>query len=415
MTETAARDGFRALIAAPSFLRLWTIGGCVNAMRWFDVLTAALFTMDMTGSGLAVALVTAARSFPMLMFGAFAGVLSEAANRKHVMVAAHSLAAGASAVVLILAALGVARPWHLGLAAFASGCVWSTEMATRRRMVGEAVPARLVPRAMAMDTLSGSLMRLIGPISAGAIYELVGLTGAFAVSMGFYLFAALLGAGLRYSQEVKRLSLAQVPRDLAEGLRFARAHTIINGVLVVTIVMNLLGFPYAALVAPLGRLHFHVSPTLIGMLAAAESCGAFLGGLRLAGGDPPGAGRVLMVGGSLLMLGCVALMPLMPWFWLACLLLVGGGMGSAAFANMQSSLVILHAPMHMRSRLMGLLTVCIGAGPVGILLVGVLADWVGPLWAIDMIAVTGFVLVALAGLVWKRRERVELDKSGSGG
>jgi len=413
MTETTARDGFRALVAAPSFLRLWTIGGCVNAMRWFDVLTAALFTMDMTGSGLAVAVVTAARSFPMLMFGAFAGVLSEAANRKHVMVTAHALAACASASVLLLALLGVAQPWHLGLAAFVSGCVWSTEMATRRRMVGEAVPAPLVPRAMALDTLSGSLMRLIGPISAGAIYEIVGLTGAFAVSMGFYAMAALLGAGLRYSQEVKRLSLAQVPRDLAEGLRFARAHTIINGVLVVTIVMNLLGFPYAALVAPLGRLHFHVSPTLIGVLAAAESCGAFLGGLRLAGGDPPGAGRVLMVGGSLLMLGCVALMPLMPWFWLACLLLVAGGMGSAAFANMQSSLVIMHAPTHMRSRLMGLLTVCIGAGPLGILLVGVLADAFGPLWAIDIIAVFGFVLVVWAGMAWKRREQAELANPGS--
>jgi hypothetical protein len=66
----------------------------------------------------------------------------------------------------------------------------------------------------------------------------------------------------------------------------------------------------------------------------------------------------------------------------------------------------------MRSRLMGLLTVCIGAGPLGILLVGVLADWVGPLWAIDAIAVSGFALVAWAGLAWKRREQAELAKQG---
>ena len=45
---------------------------------------------------------------------------------------------------------------------------------------------------------------------------------------------------------------------------------------------------------------------------AAESFGAFLGGLWLAGGDPPGKGRVLMVGGSLLFLVCAALMPLAP-------------------------------------------------------------------------------------------------------
>ena len=59
-----------------------------------------------------------------------------------------------------------------------------------------------------------------------------------------YLLAAILATGLRHDQDSRRLILGQVPRDLAEGLRFARGHTIIGGVLLVTIAMNLLGFPY---------------------------------------------------------------------------------------------------------------------------------------------------------------------------
>jgi MFS family permease len=140
-------------------------------------------------------------------------------------------------------------------------------------------------------------------------------------------------------------------------------------------------------------------------MAASESFGAFLGGLWLTSGDPPGKGRTLMVGGSLLFLVCAALMPLAPIFSLACALLVAGGCGSAAFANMQTSLIITYAPPHIRSRLMGLLTVCIGAGPVGILLVGTLATVVGPLGAVDAIELSGFVAVAAAGLIWRRRER----------
>ena len=61
-----------------------------------------------------------------------------------------------------------------------------------------------------------------------------------------------------------------MPRDLAEGLAFARGHVVIAGVLLVTMAMNLLGFPYAALIAPIGRQHFMVSPALVGVLAAAE-------------------------------------------------------------------------------------------------------------------------------------------------
>ena len=407
VSDTPQKPGLRVLLATPSFRRLWAIGGCVTAMRWHEVLAAALFTLDVTGSGLAVAVVTAARSLPMFVLGAFAGVLSEAVNRKHIMIAGYLLAAGASASIAILSALGWARPWHLGIAALAAGTVWATEMATRRRMVGEAVTTQLVPRALALDTMSNSLTRLIGPVVAGAMYEWGGLTLAFTVSTCVFLLAACLGSGLQHRQETRRLALSQVPRDLAEGFAYARTHTVIAGVLVVTIAMNLLGFPYSALLPPIGWQLFEVGPILIGVLAAAEAFGSLLGGLRLASGDPPGSGRVLMVGGSLLFLGAVALMPLTPWFWPACALLVVAGIGASAFANMQTSLIILHAPPAMRSRLMGLLTVCIGMGPWGILLAGTLAGLFGPLVAIDTIAFAGFASVAWCGLYWKRREKQE--------
>jgi MFS family permease len=401
----ATRPGIGVLLANATFLRLWSIGGCVNAMRWFEVLAAALFTLDATGSDLAVAVVSAARTMPMLLLGAFAGVVTESVNRKHVLLIGQTLTAMASATVAVLGALGLAEPWHVACAALVAGTVWSTEMATRRRMVGECVPGAMVSRALALDTTSNSFTRLIGPVIAGTIYQFAGIAGAFAFSACVYALAAALVAGLPYRQEVRKLVLGNVPRDLAEGLSFARRHVIITGVLGVTIAMNLLGFPYSALAAPLGKEVFHVSPLLIGVLAAAEAFGAFLGGLRLARGDPPGSGRPLMVGGSLLFLACVALMPQSPFFWLACGLLTLGGFGSAAFANMQTSLIITHAPPQIRSRLMGLLTVCIGMGPLGILLVGFLAESFGLRHAIDMMSLTGFVAVAWVGWRWRQKEK----------
>jgi MFS family permease len=392
------------LLSSRTFLRLWAIGGCVNTMRWFEVLSAALFTLDETGSGLAVAVVTAARTLPMLLLGAFAGVMSEAVDRKRILLIGQVDAGLGSATIAVLAAFGVARPWHVGVAALLAGTVWSTEMSTRRRMVGECVAGPLVPRALALDTVTNSVTRLIGPMAAGTAYQTLGLAGAYAVSACVYLVAVILVAGLAYQQTARRIVLSQVPRDLAEAFAFARGHVIIGGVLAVTIAMNLLGFCYSALVAPIGRQVFMVSPTLTGMLAGAESFGALLGGLWLTGGGPRLSGRTLMVGGSLLFLVCVMLMPFAPSFLLACLLLVIGGFGSSAFANMQTSLIVLHAPPQLRSRLMGLLTVCIGSGPLGILLIGVLADRFGPLLAVDITATAGLLAVSLIGLAWRRND-----------
>jgi MFS family permease len=405
VTVLTSSSGLRALLASPAFLRLWSIGGCVNTMRSFEVLSAALFTLDATGSGFDVALVSAARTMPMFLLGAFSGVVTEAVNRKQVLVFGQVLTSLASASVALLALAGIARPWHVAVAALVAGVVWSTEMATRRRMVGECVEPRLVSRALALDTMSNSFTRLLGPVFAGVLYQRLGLAGTFGFSACVYAFAAFLAAGVAHRQSIRRLVFGNVPRELAEGLRYVRADLVISGVLAVTIAMNLLGFPYAALVAPIGRMVFRVSPELVGVLAAAEAFGAFLGGAWLTSREPAINGRVLMVGGSVVFLACVIAMPLAPGFWIACLLLALGGFGSAAFANMQTSLIVLHAPVAIRSRLMGLLTVCIGMGPLGIVLMGTVADFLGPLLAIDLTASIGFVAVCVIGARWRRRER----------
>src|SRR5262249_23145513 len=159
------------------------------------------------------------------------------------------------------------------------------------------------------------------------IYQHLGVAGCYAVAAATYALAAGLTSGVTYHQSSQRFVVTQVPRDLMEGVVFARGHIIIAGVLAVTIAMNLLGFPYSALVASMGRQVFGVSPSLVGMLAAAEAFGAFAGGIWLTSGEPRWSGRVLMVGGSLMFVVCVFLMPLAPSFWLGFLLLAVGGFG----------------------------------------------------------------------------------------
>jgi MFS family permease len=406
MLQVQQGSGLRELLSTSAFLRLWAIGGCVNTMRFFELLSAALFTLDVTGSGLAVAIVSAARTMPMLLFGAFSGVITESVSRKSVLQIGQLLTCASAIIIATLAFMGLVRPWHLGVSSFVSGMVWSTEMATRRRMVGESVEGGLISRALALDTMSNSGARLVGPIAAGIVYQHFGVAGSYAVSAMVYALAASITRGVTYRQQSRKFVVSQVPRDLAEGIAFARGHITIAGVLAVTIAMNLLAFPYSALVAPIGRQVFEVSPTLVGILAASEAFGAFIGGMWLTSTEPRISGHTLMVGGSLMFIACVFMMPLAPVFAMASGLLAIGGFGSAAFANMQTSLIVLHAPVHIRSRLMGLLTVCIGMGPLGILLVGFLADRVGPMLAINIVEAICFVWVVWIGIRWRRRERV---------
>ena len=94
----------------------------------------------------------------------------------------------------------------------------------------------------------------------------------------------------------------------------------------------------------------------------------------------------------LFLLGVVG-MTLSPWYGLAFVLLLIGGLGTAAFSNMQTTLILIEAPAAMRSRVMGIVTMSIGTGPLGVLAAGMLSEWLGPATAILIMASFG-----LAGL-----------------
>ncbi len=203
--------------------------------------------------------------------------------------------------------------------------------------------------------------------------------------------------GLDFRQEPRRLRFGRIPGEIAEGLAVARATPAILGVVLVTIVMNTSGFCYSALIAPIGLDVYHVSPTLVGMLAAAEPIGAIIIGVALSAGWLRLNGARALLQGSFLFLGGVIAMALSPWYGLAFVLLLIGGLGTAAFSNMQTSLILIEAPPAARSRVMGIVTMCIGTGPIGVLAIGALSERIGPPRAILVMAgigVTGLSLIA---------------------
>ncbi len=394
------------LFATPDFVRLWAAGGLANALRWLEVLAAALFTLDATGSAFAVAAVSAARSLPLLLMGGLAGVLADALNRKQIVVGGMLLTAASSAGVVLLAAAGMLQPWHLFVSSVVSGLVYGTEMPARRRMVGESVAPSLAARAVAVDSLTNSVSRVIGPLLGGAAYQWLGLPGAFLGSVLISLFAAWVATRVRHRQTTRALAFGHVLPDLAEALKLVRATPALMALLGVTVAQNLFGFAYASIVAPLGREVFGVSAVMVGVLAAAEPGGATLGGLLLAvKGQPRGQPVWLMMAGAGLFCGLMALIPFAPWYWACCALLLGGGFGIALYSNVQTTIALAEAPPAMRSRVMGLITVAIGTWPAGQMLAGWMARQVGALWAVGLVGVCGVLWIAGVAVLYARRRR----------
>src|SRR5256886_6896713 len=168
----------RGFLATPNYLRLWFAGGIGNAMRWLELLVAGIFTYEVTQSAFLVALVIVARSLPMLLIGSIAGVIGEALNRKRLLVTQLLVLAASSAALCVLAFSGQIRVWHVALGGLVAGIVWAMELAGRRRMIGEGVAFDQIGPAVAFDSLTNSVARVLVPLAGGARFSPVRIGGA---------------------------------------------------------------------------------------------------------------------------------------------------------------------------------------------------------------------------------------------
>ena len=397
--------GPRALLADGRYRRVWITGGFVGTMRWLEILVIGVYTLEATGSALQVALMMVARALPMFLFGSVTGAVAEQVNRKHLLVGALIGSVAVSGTLAALAFAGRIEIWHIATGAFLSGMLWTTEFPVRRTMLGEiAGPLRLGP-AMGLDSATTNGTRMLGPALGGLLFETIGIQGAYLLAAVLYGLGVVLIVSLDYTPAAAAAREWNVFKTIGEGLRYVRSNRAIVGTLAVTAIMNLWGFPFAAMVPVIGRETLGLSAFPIGVLMSAEGAGALLGALVIAAAARPAQYRGLYLYGSFLVTLAVIVFALSAWFGLSLGVLFVAGLGAAGFSVMQTTIMFSLAPPEMRGRVMGVVSVCIGAAPLGMLHIGLLASWLGAPAAVLIVAAEGFIALVIARAVWPEIRR----------
>jgi MFS family permease len=409
IVTSSVRAGPWSLLQESQFRRIWLAGAMIGVMRWLDVLAVGVYTHQVTGDALIVATMLFLRMLPMLLFGAVIGAWAERVNRKYLLMAGILALAVVYAFLGTLAYVGLITLLHVGIGAVISGIFWAMEMPVRRTMVGEVAGNHRIGAAMGLESSTNNFTRMLGPSVGGLLLEFIGLHGAFYLGFILYGIGALLLAGVSAGTEIsgRGTSIFGVMRD---GWTTIKATRMVQAALVVTIIVNMWGFSYVSMVPVIGKVDLGLTPFPIGILMSAEGCGAFFGALLIAfNATPAWFGRVFWFG-SLIYLAVILIFSLSASFWMALPVLFLGGFGIAGFATMQSALILANTPPERRNRVMGVLAMCIGFGPLGILHVGFLANQFGASMAVSIISVEGFLALCVAGYYWPELHRLARPK-----
>jgi predicted MFS family arabinose efflux permease len=398
---------FKSLLADDRFRPVWLTGMMIGVFRWLELLAIGVFTFQLTGSAVLVSLMTLLRMVPLFLFGLPMGMLADRFDRKALLLIGLGALIASSAALTLLALTDRLSLWHVGLSAFLNGTFWSAEFAVRRSMLGGIAGSARLSAAMALESSTSNATRMLGPALGGLILEIAGLAGIFATATLAYASCLVLIWPLVYRAQGSK-PLTGMLASLIEGWQTVRASRIILASLAITMVVNLWGFAYITLIPVIGEHQLDLSPAMIGFFASTEGLGALVGSIVIGVCARPAHYTRLYLYASGFFLSTVVLVGLSTSPAFSFLLMFLAGLFVSGFAVMQSTVTFLASPAATRARVMGVLTVSIGTCPIGMLHVGLLADYLGAGSAIMIMAIEGLIALTLVAFFWPEFRRETL-------
>jgi predicted MFS family arabinose efflux permease len=303
----------------------------------------------------------------------------------------------ASIAIGLLVRTDRAPVWAIYLYMFIVGVGWVTDMTSRRALVFDLVGEQRIDSGMAMESLSLSSGMVLGALVGGSAVEAVGVGSSYFLIAALLTLAFVILVPVRSPALLREHGSASPVRDLTDGIRALRAQRGVLSILGVTVIANFFLFAYFPIV-PVVAARLGATPFLVGLLSAATGIGMMSGSIVMARLQPRRRGLVYTAG-VFVALAFVVPFALGSSYGVVLASLVCAGFGAGFFGATQTTLVMAAAPEALRGRALGLLSMAIGALPVGMYALGESAERLGVSTALVVNAVVG----ALALTAWTVR------------
>ena len=361
---------------------------------WMEQLVSGWLALELTDSAWLVAVNGFFRMAPLLIIGFISGAIADRFGRRRVILFSQTINLLVPAILLLLVLTKQIRFWHLPVASAIIGSVWALDWPTRRSLLPDLVGKERVTEGILLEGVFQNIARIVGPYAAGVIIEYLGASGCFAVLALLSAIGLIILFGL---SKPPRHAEGERPSRISvkESVRYIVQKQSILGVLLVSVVMNLLFFPHATLLPVFARDILGQGSVGLGLMSAGYGIGAFMGLVLLNRIRRMWQQNRIFVAGSAFQAALLVLFAFSTSFPLSVAALVLAGLGQASFAVLQSSIVLGSASDKLRSRTMGMLNLSIGVGALGRMQMGAIASSFGAPLAVGLSCIAAILLMLL--------------------
>lgn len=407
--ELATRETFSSLRIRN--FRLFFVGqGISQVGNWLTLVAQSLLVLHLTHSGVALGLLAACQFGPVLLLGAWAGLVADRSDKRRLLMVVQTGAMAQSFLLAALAFMGQPPLPAVFLVASLGGLAMAFDNPARRAFVVEMVPTAKVPNAVALNSAVMTSSRIIGPALAGLLIVTVGYGWAFVLDGASYV-AVLAALALMRSSELRPSVVAERGKgQVREGLRYVRR---VPGLFIPLVMMGVVGslaFNFQVVLPLFVTRAFGGAPSMFTLLLSFMSVGSLIGALVGARRTEVDVGHVIVAsaafGAAMVLLAASPSLPVA--FPLGFLV----GVASISFLTTSTAIVQMKAEPSMRGRVLALQAILfLGSTPIGGPILGAVCDLWGPRAGLVLGGVAGLGAAAWGRVALRRWEDDDLGRA----
>lgn len=385
--------------------RLFFVGSAISLIgTWMQTIAEGWLVYELTNSPLALGLVRFLHTIPVTGLTLIGGAIADRFSKRPILLTTQTVSMCLAFALAGLVYFEKVEVWHVAILGLMLGVAHSFDIPARQSFIIEMVGKKDLMNAIALNSSMFNGARIIGPAFAGLIMVVVGMAGCFFINGLSFLGVIIAYLFMKLPERRVVKSQKSIRQATLDGVSYVRNHAFLSRIMCLVIVMSLFGWPYSVLMPVFARDYLDLQGSGYSFLMAVNGLGAFLGAISLALlGNYPHKLRLLL-GGLLGFSLSIIIFSLSRHVVTSAIILAVTGWFMIIFFATANSLVQLTVPDELRGRVMGIYSFCfIGISPIGSLIAGVLASWIGAPTTIFAGAIVCLCSVLWIGTVLRRQ------------
>jgi MFS transporter, DHA1 family, staphyloferrin A biosynthesis exporter len=379
----------------PNYRLLWFGTVISSSGDWMDQIALNWLVYQLSGSAVHLALLNLARLAPIFVFTLVGGVIADRAERRRLLFITQAVAMLLALMLATLTVTGLVQIWMVIVIAVGRGIVLSFNQPARQSLISELVPREDLKNAIALNSATLNLTRVLGPTIGGILIATVGVAGAFYLNAITFLAVLYALTLMRFPDRTPRQAKASLLADLAGGLSYLNQRPTLRTLVLLALLPMVFGMPYMTMLTVFASDVLQVGGGGLGLLTACSGIGAVGGALWVAGN----AHRLRL--GRLMFFGLIGfgatlvVFSLSPWFWVSVVALVAVGAAQQIYMASNNALLQTHVEEEFRGRIVSTLFLNRSMVPLGTVLASIGTTLVG-VQATSAVMAAGLLVLALA-------------------